>query len=91
MKAGIITHYNVHNHGAVLQMYALTKQLGSLGYDAKALQFQKNYDFMGREKAANKYAVSLRSVPYYINYLLKQPGNDDVIHTQYYNCNNGNR
>lgn len=72
MKAGIITHYNVHNHGAVLQMYALTKQLGSLGYDAKALQFQKNYDFMGREKAANKYAVSLRSVPYYINYLLKQ-------------------
>ena len=30
MKAGIITHYNVHNHGAQLQLYALSKQLGRL-------------------------------------------------------------
>ena len=27
MKFGIITHYDVHNHGAILQMNALKKVL----------------------------------------------------------------
>ncbi len=27
MKIGIITHYNVHNHGALLQLYALKRVL----------------------------------------------------------------
>lgn len=27
MKIGIITHYDVHNHGAILQMNALIKVL----------------------------------------------------------------
>ena len=40
-KTGIITHYDVHNHGAHLQLYALSKVLGTLGYEAKALN-QKN-------------------------------------------------
>lgn len=69
-QAGIITHYDVHNHGAHLQLYALTQCLKTLGYDAKALQFQKNYDFMGGAEAGKKYSISVRSVPTYIKYTL---------------------
>lgn len=69
-KAGIITHYDVHNHGAHLQLYALTQRLKELGYDAKALRFQKNYDFMGGAEAGKKYNISIRSIPTYIKYTL---------------------
>ena len=69
-KAGIITHYDVHNHGAHLQMYALSKCLEKLGYEAKALRFQKNYDFMGGAEAGKKYNISIRSIPTYIKYTL---------------------
>ena len=69
MKYGIITHYDVHNHGAVLQLNALIKVLKrDFGIDAKALQFDKNYDFMGREMKA-KYEISLKSVSIYLDYL----------------------
>lgn len=69
MKYGIITHYDVHNHGAVLQLNALIKVLKrDFGIDAKALQFDKNYDFMGREMKA-KYEISLKSVGIYLDYL----------------------
>ncbi len=71
MKAGIITHYNVHNHGANLQMYALINELKKLGYDAKALQFQKNYDFMGGSAANAKYNISLKSIRIYLKYLFE--------------------
>ncbi len=70
MKVGIITHYNVHNHGAHLQLYALAKQLGELGYEAQALQFKKNYDFMD-DNADAKYNISIKSVSIYIKYLIK--------------------
>jgi len=70
-KAGIITHYNVHNHGANLQLYALSRTLKSLEYEAKALQFQKNYDFMGGSSVSAKYNISLKSVPFYLKYVLK--------------------
>lgn len=69
-KAGIITHYDVHNHGAHLQLYALTMQLKELGYDAKALRFQKNYDFMGGSEAGKKYNISIRSIPTYVKYTI---------------------
>ena len=69
-KAGIITHYDVHNHGAHLQLYALTKCLERIGYEAKALRFQKNYDFMGGAEAGKKYNISIRSIPTYIKYTL---------------------
>lgn len=32
-KVGIITFFNAHNYGAVLQAYALSKKLDQLGYD----------------------------------------------------------
>lgn len=70
-NAGIITHYDVHNHGAHLQLYALRQVLNKLGYEAKALQFQKNYDFMGGAQVGNKYNISVKSIPIYAKYLLK--------------------
>ena len=70
-KAGIITHYNVHNHGAHLQLFALIQELKKLGYNAQALQFQKNYDFMVGEAAGKKYNISLRSIPTYLKYTVQ--------------------
>lgn len=67
-KAGIITHYNVHNHGAQLQLFALTKVLEEEGIEAKALQFKKNYDFMDENVAEKKYSFSIKSIPYFLKY-----------------------
>lgn len=71
-KLGIITHYDVHNHGALLQLTALIRVLQSKGIQAKALQFDKNYDFIGRDLKA-KYEISAKSLGLYLKYL-KQKG-----------------
>ncbi|WP_300106726.1 polysaccharide pyruvyl transferase family protein [uncultured Alistipes sp.] len=68
MKFGIITHYDVHNHGAILQLNALKEFLSGKGIEAQALQFDKNYDFMGVELKA-KYNISLKSIGIYTRYL----------------------
>lgn len=68
MKAGIITHYDVHNHGALLQLTALIRVLKSKGIEAKALRFDKNYDFLGHELKA-KYEVSVKSAGIYLDYM----------------------
>ncbi len=65
---GIITHYDVHNHGALLQLTALIKVLQNKGIDAAALQFDKNYDFMGKALKA-KYEISVKSIGIYLKYL----------------------
>lgn len=66
---GIITHYDVHNHGAVLQLMGLVKILKQqFGIEAKALQFEKNYDFLGHELKA-KYDISVKSFGIYFKYL----------------------
>lgn len=68
MQIGIMTHYDVHNHGAQLQMYALCSFLRNLGYEASALTYTKNYDFIGHGIAV-KYNISFRSIPIYLKYL----------------------
>lgn len=70
MKIGIITHYNVHNHGALLQLYALKKVLEKNGNDVKALTFKKNFDFM-EEGLDKKYDISVKSVVWYLKYVLQ--------------------
>lgn len=67
MKIGIITHYNVHNHGALLQLYALIKVLEQENNDVCALTFKKNFDFMesGIDK---KYDISVKSLFWYLSY-----------------------
>lgn len=64
---GIITHYDVHNHGALLQLTALIRVLKSKGINAKALRFDKNYDFMGHSLKA-KYDISAKSFGIYFKY-----------------------
>lgn len=71
MKIGIITHYDVHNHGALLQLNALIRILSSLGIEAQALQYDKNYDFLGIN-LKNKYNISIKSIYFYINYIKKE-------------------
>ena len=50
MKLGILTHYNVSSHGALLQMYALQCELKQLGHDVYILEYSPNYDFIDDEK-----------------------------------------
>lgn len=71
LNIGIITHYGVHNHGAQLQLYALISIMRGKGYNCHALEFEKNYCFMDKN-ASNKYNISLKSIPYYVKYLLKK-------------------
>lgn len=42
MKYGIITHYDVHNHGALLQLNTLKQILKLYVIDAQAFRFDKN-------------------------------------------------
>ncbi len=71
MKYGIITHYDVHNHGALLQLNGLIQVLRKLGIEASALQFDKNYDFMGKAMKA-KYEISIKSIGIYIKFILER-------------------
>lgn len=69
MKYGIVTHYDVHNHGALLQLNALVKVLRkNFNVDAFALQYDKSYDFMGRY-LKSKYQLSIESIGIYWKYL----------------------
>jgi polysaccharide pyruvyl transferase WcaK-like protein len=72
MNCGIITHYDVHNHGAVLQLLALKNVLrDQFEIEAQALKFDKNYDFLGPE-LKNKYELSLKSFHPYWEFLRKR-------------------
>lgn len=72
MKIGIITHYDVHNHGALLQLNALIQVLKKeFNAEAKALQYDKNYDFLGVELKA-KYVLSFKSIKIYFQYLFQR-------------------
>ena len=68
---GILTHYQVHNHGAILQLYGLYHTLQNLGLAPCVLTYQKNFDFISPE-LKNKYALSAKSIPFYLHYLREQ-------------------
>ena len=68
---GILTHYQVHNHGAILQLYGLYYTLQKLGCSPCILTYQKNFDFLAPE-LKNKYTLSAKSIPFYLHYLCKQ-------------------
>lgn len=71
MKIGIITHYDVHNHGAILQLNAFVKILAGKNIESYALQFEKNYDFIGHA-LKSKYNIGMHSIPIYMKYLQQQ-------------------
>lgn len=72
MKVGILTHYNVNNQGAQLQMYALTQFLKEEKCEPIILTYNKNFDFTD-ESIQKRNIITLKSIPYIIkDYLLKQ-------------------
>lgn len=69
MKIGILTHYDVNNQGAQLQLYAMYKYLEQLGHEAVVLTYKKNYDFVPNLERRNQ--ITIASVPYIIrNFLI---------------------
>lgn len=70
MKIGIVTHYNVHNHGALLQLYGLKIVLERYGHTPMALTFKKNFDFMPAD-SEKKYNISIKSFAWYLSYIRK--------------------
>ena len=72
MKYGIITHYAVHNHGALLQLNGLIKVLKkNFNIDAQALQFETNYDFADKS-VKNKHKISIKSIGYFLKYIFER-------------------
>ena len=72
MKVGILTHYNVYNQGALLQMTAMHHWLKTQGHEPVILTYEKNFDFMEGEKEKN--SASLRALPYYLRHYLLEKG-----------------
>ena len=72
MKIGILTHYNVYNLGAQLQMLALEAYLNGLGHEVIILTYEKNFDFLEGEKERN--SASWKALPFYVKHYLIEKG-----------------
>lgn len=72
MKIGILTHYNVNNQGAQLQMYATYMQLKQLGHEPVVLTYKKNFDFVPQLEKRNQ--ITIASIPYIIKHFLIEKG-----------------
>ncbi len=71
MKVGILTHYNVNNQGAKLQMFCLSAWVREHGHEVKILTYKKNFDFDKIESKKNSASIS--NIFYYIKeYLFKK-------------------
>lgn len=69
-KVGILTHYDVVNNGAVLQMYCLYHWLLEHSCYPTILTYQKNFDFAPEE--AKKYELKLKNLPFFVKKYLIQ-------------------
>ncbi|HNX76644.1 MAG TPA: polysaccharide pyruvyl transferase family protein [Candidatus Rifleibacterium sp.] len=69
-KIGILTYNNVHNYGAILQMYALTRIFQSKGFLPIVLQFKRNYSVKPLE-AKKKYDIGFGSIFYYLSWMIE--------------------
>lgn len=79
MKLGILTHYNVSSHGALLQMYALQCELKQLGHDVYILEYSPNYDFIDDE-TRKRFSANIKNVPYYLNSYLLTNGLNAILY-----------
>lgn len=82
MKIGILTHYNVSSHGAVLQMYGLQQCLKEMGHEVEILTYTTNYDFID-EQSKKRFSKNLKNLPYYISSYVGEDG----IGTLFYQVN----
>jgi len=72
MKIGILTHYNVYNLGAQLQLLSLEAYLKDLGHEVNVLTYEKNYDFLEGERERN--SASWKALPFYVKHYLIEKG-----------------
>lgn len=72
MRVGILTHYDVNNQGAQLQLYATYHWLQELGHEPVVLTYRKNYDFVPELEQRNQ--IRLSSVPYILKHFLLEKG-----------------
>lgn len=73
MKIGILTHYNVSSHGALLQMYGLKKKMESMGHEVFILTYTRNLDFVDAE-TKKRFSASVKNVPYYLSSYMGEDG-----------------
>lgn len=71
MKIGILTYYDVHNHGAVLQAYALKTVLNLKGHECGFLEFERSYSNIS-QRQANKYKIGVGSIGFYAKYMMEK-------------------
>ncbi len=72
MRIGILTHYDVNNQGAQLQLYALWMKLKEMGHLPVVLTYRKNFDFEPEQELRNQ--ISIKSVPYILKHFLYEKG-----------------
>jgi hypothetical protein len=72
MKIGILTHYDVNNQGAQLQLYALYNLLKEWGHQPVVLTYNKNYDFEPELRKRNQ--IGITSIPYILRNFLFAKG-----------------
>lgn len=73
MKIGILTHYNVSSHGAILQMYALQEELKANGHDVFILTYNRNLDFVDKD-TKKRFSASIKNLPYYLSSYVGKDG-----------------
>lgn len=73
MKIGILTHYNVSSHGALLQMYGLKKQLEEMGHEVFILTYTRNLDFID-ENTKKRFSASVKNIPWYLSSYMGDDG-----------------
>ncbi len=78
-KTGILTHYNVNNQGAQLQLYALSLELKARGLNPKIVSFTKSYEFSDKY-ADKRNNISIRSIPYILKEYLFRRGFGACLH-----------
>jgi len=78
-KDGILTHYNVCNQGAQLQLFALFSELKARSINPKVITFTKSYEFADKN-ADRRNNISVRSVPYIIKEYLFKRGIRSCLH-----------
>lgn len=78
----VITYYGVHNHGALLQMYALNKLLKKKFnlLNTYILKFPIDYRFIDSESSSKKYNITLKSIPYFLSHFLLERGIGDTLY-----------
>lgn len=79
MKIGILTHYDVSSHGALLQMYGLQSALQKMGHEVVILTYTKNFDFID-EKTKKRFSANIKNLSYYISTYVREDGIGTLIY-----------